>query len=171
MDNLLSRTAKAKGKLKRAMKRAADRMRVRIRNLVDDMHYQTIGWLFRNFDTVIFPVADFTSACRKIKRKIGRKSVRSLMTWSFARFRDRLRDKAQVLGKQVVIVDEAYTSKTANWCGEIIQNLGGRKTITSGSITVDRDVNGALGVFLKALVDHPSPSYDSDAIVKNVLNY
>lgn len=49
---------------------------------------------------------------------------------------------------------EEYTSKTASWTGEIV-NIGSRKTITSNGVTVGRDLNGARGIFLKALVDSP----------------
>ena len=107
---------------------------------------------------MVFPEADFTSACRKAKRKIRAKTVRSLLTWSFARFRDRLQHKVALQGKQVILVDEAYTSKTANWTGEIIHNLGGRKVIQSQGIKVERDVNRSLGILLKALLAQPSAS-------------
>ncbi len=50
--------------------------------------------------------------------------------------------------------DEAYTSKTASWTGEM-KNIGGAKFITSGGITVERDINGARGIFLRALTDRP----------------
>ncbi len=155
LDDLLSRASKAPCRKRKRMLQAAARMRRRIKNLVDDLHYQTIGWLFRNHQTVVFPEGNFQSACDRAKRKIGRKSVRSLMTWAFARFRDRLIHKAKVLGRNVIVVDEAFTSKTANWTGEIVQNLGGRKAIKSGGLTFDRDTNGALGILLKALADRP----------------
>jgi len=55
-----------------------------------------------------------------------------------------------------VIVNEAYTSKTCNWSGELMPNLGGRKVVTgSDGVSLDRDVNGASGIFLRALVDTP----------------
>jgi transposase len=41
---------------------------------------------------------------------------------------------------------------TANWTGEIKQNLGGAKFIRSEGVKIDRDINGALGIFLKGLV-------------------
>lgn len=78
------------------------------------------------------------------------------MTWAFARFRDRLQHKAIIKGKQVILVDESYTSKTANWTGEIVRDLGGRKTIASKGIKVERDVNGSLGILLKALLAQPA---------------
>jgi hypothetical protein len=57
----------------------------------------------------------------------------------------------------VLDVNEAYTSKTVSWTGEIVKNLGGSKTIKSLSTgkTMDRDLNGARGIFLRALVDTP----------------
>ena len=70
-------------------------------------------------------------------------------------FGQRLEAAAKRVGKAVLRVNEAYTSKTASWTGEMKQ-IGGTKTITSGGITVDRDLNGARGIFLRALVDTPS---------------
>lgn len=155
LDDLISRAATAPARKRRRMLQAADRARGKITCLVDDLHYQTIGWLMRNYDTIVMPEADFTGACRKGRRKIRRKTVRTLLTWSFRRFIDRLTHKCKLFSKNLVIVNEAWTSKTANWTGEIASNLGGGKTITSAGITADRDVNGALGIMLKALVDHP----------------
>jgi putative transposase len=56
----------------------------------------------------------------------------------------------------VLEVNEAYTSKTVSWNGEIIRNLGGAKVIkSSDGKTMNRDLNGARGIFLRALVDTP----------------
>lgn len=159
LDNLLSRASQSPCRRKQKMRKAAARARRKIKRLVDDLHYQTIGWLLRNHNTVIFPEGDFTSACARVKRKIGSRSVRSLLTWAFARFKRRLIHKAQVVGRNVIVIDEAYTSKTANWTGEIVHNLGGRCSITSSGVKLDRDVNAALGILLKPLVDHPVAVY------------
>jgi transposase len=58
----------------------------------------------------------------------------------------------------VIEVNEAYTSKTVSWTGEIVKNLGGRKWIKSPGTgeLMDRDINGARGIMLRALVDLPS---------------
>lgn len=159
LDQLVSKAAKEKnGQRKSRLKLAEARARLRIRRLVDDLHFQAIGWLFRNFDTVIFPEANFTSAVKKAGRKIRAKSVRALLGYAFAKFRDRLKHKALLFGKQVVIVDESYTSKTHNLTGEIKHKLGGAKFIESHGIKIGRDINGALGIFLKALLDQPELS-------------
>ena len=42
-----------------------------------------------------------------------------------------------------------------SWTGEVIANLGGRKTVVSkDGQQMDRDINGARGIFLRALRDH-----------------
>ncbi|MFB2981312.1 zinc ribbon domain-containing protein [Microseira sp. BLCC-F43] len=51
-------------------------------------------------------------------------------------------------------VNQAYTSKTESLHGEIVQNLGGAKVIkSSDGFFINRDLNGARGIFLGALVD------------------
>ena len=59
--------------------------------------------------------------------------------------------------RQGLLVNEAYTSKTCSWSGEIVPDLGGAKRITGkDGVTLDRDINGARGVFLRALGDTPA---------------
>jgi len=67
--------------------------------------------------------------------------------------------RVKVLGRNVVGVSKAYLTKITNWIGKIVWTFGGRKTIKSGGLTFDRDINGASGILLKALVDHPVSVY------------
>lgn len=159
LDQLLSRASNEGHRKKRAMYKAAAKARRKIQNLIDDLHYQALGWLARNFDTWVIPESNFTTACNRATRKIRSKTVRSLLTFAFARFRDRARCKAEVEGKTLVLVNEAWTSKTHNVTGNVIHNLGGRKTITSDGATLDRDINGALGIFLKGLCGIPPSAF------------
>lgn len=156
LDKLKSKMSKAKCRQKRRMKLACERLSYRIKNLINDLHYQSISFLTDNFDTIIAPDNNFISAVCKAKRKIRTKSVRALLGYSFAKFRDRLEHKCLIKGKRLIKVCESYTSKTANWTGELIHNLGGRKKITSQGITIDRDINGGLGIMLKSLLVQPS---------------
>ena len=57
----------------------------------------------------------------------------------------------------MIDVNEAYTSKTVSWTGEIVQRLGGLKVIKDWlGNKMDWDLNGARGIFLRALGDTPS---------------
>jgi putative transposase len=82
--------------------------------------------------------------------------VRSMLTFAHYRFKQFIKHKAFEFGKVVIDCNEAYTSKTVSWTGEIIKNLGGAKFIKSADGQVmSRDRNGARGIFLRALVDSP----------------
>ncbi len=94
---------------------------------------------------------------KKGKRRIRSKSVRQMLTLSHYQFKQFIKHKAFEHNKVVLDVNEAYTSKTVSWTGEIVKNLGGSKIIKSQSTgqKMDRDLNGARGIFLRALVDTP----------------
>ena len=160
LDDLLARLdpkrkeGRVTAKQRYTMRKAAGRMRLRIRDLVDELHWKTCQFLVQNFDVILLPSFETKDMVLKCKRKIRKKSVRSLLTFSHFRFKQSLKNKASEFGKVVLDVDEAYTSKTASWTGEIKQ-IGGAKFITSGGIKVERDINGGRGIFLRSLVDHP----------------
>ena len=79
------------------------------------------------------------------------------LTYAHYRFQKFLTWKAWQVGKELVLVNEAYTSKTCSWSGGIIPNLGGRRAVAgSDGVRVDRDINGARGIFLRTLGDTPA---------------
>ena len=138
------------------MRRAAERMTVKIQNLVKELHHKTARYLVDNFDVILLPAFKSSEVVIKGHRKIRSKTVRNLLNYGHHRFRQFLEHKAAENGRIVLIVNEAYTSKTVSWTGEIIQNLGGRKTVkSSDGQSMDRDINGARGIFLRALGDTP----------------
>lgn len=162
LDDLLSRLDKKRkegrvtARRRQGMRKAANRMRAKFKALVDELHWKTIRFLVDNFDVILLPTFETKQMASKALRKIRAKSVRSMLTYAFYRFAQRLEWKCAALGKAVIRCCEAYTSKTASWTGEIIQNLGGRKWIKSGGEKVNRDCNGARGILLRALGDHPT---------------
>jgi len=96
-------------------------------------------------------------AASRMRLKIRSKSVRSMLTFAHYRFKQFIKHKAFEFGKTVLDVNEAYTSKTVSWTGEINQKLGGAKFVKSADGQVmSRDKNGARGIFLRALADLPS---------------
>ena len=56
LDDLISRTAKAPNRRKRRQMRSAQaRMRQRITNLVDELHWQLARWLTSNYRIILLP--------------------------------------------------------------------------------------------------------------------
>ena len=137
-------------------RRAAGRIRDKIQNLVSELHNKTVRFLVDSFDIILLPTFNVSQMVVKKARKLRRKSVRQMLTLSHYKFAQKLLDKAWENGKLVIRTNEAYTSKTNSWTGEINPNLGGSKTILVDGVLVDRDINGARGNFLRALVDTPS---------------
>jgi len=157
LDDLISRSSKVNAKKRYRMRKAADKIRFKIKNLVDELHHQTARFLVDNFDIILLPTFETSQMTIRKGRKIRSKTVRQMLTLSHYRFKQFLKHKAFETGKLVLDVNEAYTSKTVSWTGEIIQNLGGRKKIKSNDGRVmDRDLNGGRGIFLRSLVDIPS---------------
>ena len=169
LDDLLSRAKLEKQRLrKRNLYRAAARLRVKIGNLVKELHHQSARALVDNYDLILLPTFNTSEMALRGRRKLRRKSVRSLLTFSHYQFQQFLIWKAWQTGKQLLLVNESYTSKTCSWSGEIIPNLGGRKVVRgSDGIAVDRDLNGARGIFLRALGDTPGLLPQAQASIGN----
>jgi putative transposase len=158
LDKLISKLSKAKCRPKKRMRLAANRIRGRINNLVDELHKKVARFLVDNFDIILLPTFETSQMSLKAKRRIRAKSVRQMLTLSHYKFKQFIKHKAFETGKFVLDVNEAYTSKTVSWTGEIVPKLGGAKIIKS-KLTgqkMPRDWNGARGIFLRALVDTPS---------------
>ena len=151
-DNLLSRATQEKRPLRRALRKAANRIKVKIRNLIDELHKKIAHFLVTNFDIILLPTFESKQMTKRGHRKLRRKSVRQMLTLSHYRFKMFLKHKALEYGVRVIDVCEAYTSKTVSWTGEIITNLGGSKVIKSSKgHRMDRDLNGARGIFIKSV--------------------
>lgn len=78
-----------------------------------------------------------------------------MVTLSHYRFKQTLKHQAAKYGSVVVDVTEEYTSKTCSKCGHVHTKLGGSKKFKCPECghTLDRDLNGAFNILLKALRD------------------
>ena len=149
-DNLLSRATREQRPLRRALRKAAKSIKVKIRNLIDELHKKVAHFLVTNFDIILLPTFASQQMTKRGARKLRRKSVRQMLSLSHHRFKVFLKQKALEYGVIVIDVCEAYTSKTVSWTGEVVANLGGSKVIKSSEGQhMDRDLNGARGIFIK----------------------
>ena len=131
------------------MRQAESRIRQKIKDLINEVHHKTAYFLCSLFDVIIIPHFETSQMVTKLRSK----TARAMLTWAHYRFKEFLKHKAKQMYSVVVETSEAYTSKTCSWCGKI-HNIGSKKTMscTCGSV-IDRDVNGARGIFLRALTD------------------
>ncbi|MDT9207262.1 MAG: transposase [Limnospira sp. PMC 1279.21] len=166
--NLISRSTKVSAKQRRSMRKAANRIREKIRNLIDEVHKKTAHYLTNNYGLIFLPRFESSQMVAKSRRKIRSKTVRSMLTWAHYRFKLILKHQAAKRGCVVLDVGESHTSKTCGACGHRHAQLGGAKIHKCphcGSQT-PRDANGARNIMLRALRDSSfTVSNDGIAIV------
>lgn len=153
LDRLMSKMASVTAKSRYRMKKAANRIRWRVKDLVREFHTKLGVWLCKTFKTIYLPTFETSQMVSSVDRILSKKSVRQMLTWSHFKFKERLKQLAFKYGSTVVDVNEAYTSKTCTSCGTL--NPIGSKSILrcKCGTTIDRDINGARGIFLRALRD------------------
>ena len=136
---------------------AANRIRLRIENLVIELHRQAARFLVNSFDVILLPTFETSEMVERSRRRIRSKTVRNLLTLAHYRFKLLIKNKAAEAGAMVLDVDEAYTSKTVSWTGEVLEGLGSASVVVAqDGERMDRDYNGARGIYLRALGDIPA---------------
>ncbi len=156
IDKLLSARDLLKGKECRErrnnLRRAVGKLRYRLRCLVDELHWKCINYLVRNYRVILLPTFETSEMVRRGGRKINKTVVRAMQSYRFYEFGERLAHKCCEYGVTLLRVNEAYTSKTNSFNGEVF-NIGSRKSFVYDGVTVDRDMNGARNILLRAVRD------------------
>ena len=153
IDQLTSQSTKVDARQRYNLKRKIKRIRKKMRNLVDELHRKLAKWLCTNYQVIVLPEFNVQGMTVKGKRKIGKESVRKMMTLSHYRFKQHLLNKAKEHSVKVLLVTEEYTSKTCGNCGGINSKLGSSKTFVCKpcNLELDRDHNGARNILIKTL--------------------
>ena len=107
------------------------RLRRKLRNLVDDAHKKIALDLALHYDTILipsFPVRQMVMRERDdgTRRCLRSQTARSLLNWAHYRFRMFLQHKALEHGKEVIVCTEKYTSKGCGKCG-CVNGVQGRE--------------------------------------------
>ena len=165
LDDLMSRTVRSTSKRQRyKMRKAEHRMRLRIRNLVDEFHKKLVAWLAQNYELILLPKFKSSGLVKRSTRRISRLSVRAMLSWSFYRFTQRLLMKTRHTACSVVIVSEAYTTMTCGSCGNLNHNVGTEKVFKCPAcgVRLPRDWNAARNIFLRYTTTLPSTPSDPE---------
>ncbi|MDF5721988.1 MAG: transposase [Rhizonema sp. PD37] len=155
LDQLMGRISKVKRTQKRRMVQAANRLRIKVRNLVDECHKQVANYLTSQYKIILLPTFETSQMVVKSKRKLHTKTARQMLTWGHYRFERHLKQVAAKRGVVVIDVNESYTSKTCTKRGHKHLKLGGAKTFKCPSCghEHDRDYGGARNIMIRALRD------------------
>lgn len=133
--------------------RKAQRLRDKVKHLVDDLHWKAANYLVKNYETIF--IGDM-SAKRIVRGKgtgLHANVKRSLMALSLFKFHQRLAFKAQQHHAHIIIVNEAYTTKVCSCCAAVNESVGSQRVFTCKACQhqCDRDVDGARCIAIKAL--------------------
>ena len=154
IDKLISKLSKETDKNKKSnLKRSIFNIRFKIRNLIDELHWKVIKFFTSRFKVIIFPPFNVSEMVKKSKRKLHKKVVRAMKCFRFYEFKERLKLKCKENGVTFVESSEAFTSKTNSFTGELMENLGSKENFMFNNISVDRDINGARNILIRAMRD------------------
>ena len=87
LDDLLSRAQKSPSRKRRNMRRAANKMRLKIENLVQELHRQAARFLVTSFDVILLPGFETSEMVERGRRRIRSKTVRNLLTLAHYKFK------------------------------------------------------------------------------------
>lgn len=154
IDKLISKLSKETDKHKKSnLKRSIFNIRFKIRNLIDELHWKTIKFFTSRFKVIIFPPFNVSEMIKKSNRRLPKKIVRSMNCFRFYEFKERLKLKCKENGVTFVESSEAFTSKTNSFTGELMENLGSKEKFMFNNVSVDRDINGARNILIRAMRD------------------
>lgn len=141
-----------KGDIRKSKKKYENRIRDKIENVVDDLHYKTINYITKKYNTIILPTFESQKLLKKMDSRI---SKRMLLAYKQYQFKTRLQQKCAQRGNRLILCTEEYTSKTCGRCGVIKTDLMREETYECGEcgLQIDRDINGARNILIKVLME------------------
>lgn len=146
LDKLLSKK-NCKNRLK------AEKLRMKISNLQDELHYKTTKYLCNNYKCIYIPKLTNENDIIKVRnRKINTKTVRNMVVLGHCKFVERLKTKAEEFTNvKVHVISEEFTSQRCLNCRELTKMKKGEEIHKCNfcKMEIDRDVLGSTNILLK----------------------
>jgi putative transposase len=139
------------------------KLRDKIKNMVEDLHWKVINHLVTTYSVIIYP--DFRP--QGMLKNLSKENKRKLSSLSFFKFKERLIYKCKANKRTLIIMNESYTSRTCCNCG-FLNNKNSLKTFKCHDCKyeIDRDINGARNIMIKVLTilkqKTPDIKFDSE---------
>lgn len=123
----------------------------RKKNLIDEIHWKTITDIISFNDVIFYGNINSHDIVKNSNNTYLKRDINDL---KFYLFKQRLIFKSLIKNKYVILVNEAFTSKTCSCCGTIYE-IGKSKTYICSKCnnTIDRDINAAKNILLKGIIN------------------
>jgi IS605 OrfB family transposase len=125
----------------------------KINNLVDEMHWKSINYLIKNYETILIGDLNVKSIVKR-GGNLSNMTKRTALSLKFYDFKQKLIYKCNANNTNLGIINEWFTSKMCSLCGNIDENLGGNKIYNCKKCKscLDRDINGARNIYIKSII-------------------
>lgn len=157
LSKVISKMGKSSRTRMRLRRRRAS-LYAKITSRVDDLHWKTCRFLCLAFGIIFLPPFGTRDMVRRPEdgfRVISNKTANNMLQLSHGRFMKRLEACARTKHRQIVVVPEAYTTKTCGVCGMQNPSVGGAKVFHCVDKTcgyaMDRDFHGARNICISTL--------------------
>ncbi len=145
IDKTRSLLSTSEGRTRDHVKRRLRKTYDRYHNLIDDLHYKTISFLTKRYKEILLPTFESQGMLGKIK-----KVNRWMLDMKHYQFKQRLIAKCSLeKDSSVMLVNEAYTSKTCGVCGKINKIKGRMLDCSKCGARIERDTNGSKNIYIK----------------------
>jgi len=148
MDNIQSEMTKCNHKKRQDLKMRLHRMIKKIKNIKNDLHWKVTNYLTKTYNKIVLPPFDTKDMTSKLCHSVSR----MMNTLSFFTNKQRMKFKCQERNVELVIGNEAYTSRTCTRCGTLKKVQGETYKCNSCNLIVDRDVLGSRNIYLKHFI-------------------
>lgn len=124
--------------------------REKVKNIVNNVHWQTINYFTKKYNTIILPKTNM----KGIIGALSSKAARIIQSYGHYNYRQKMIHKCRERNVKLLLCKEIYTSKTCSWCGNIKEDLGTAKVYECKKcdLKIHRDINGARNIMLRPLI-------------------
>ncbi len=124
----------------------------KVNNLTNELHWKTINYLTKTFETVIVGDINVKSIVRK-NGNLSKMNKRIALELRFYTFKERLKYKCNISNTRLGCINEYMTSKMCSMCGNIKEYLGDSKMYKCEKckMKADRDMNSARNILIRAI--------------------
>ena len=154
--NLIKLLNKRIDELKKRRKRKNKRkllnkLEKRKKNLIDEIHWKTITDITSFNDIIFYGNINNHDIVKNSNNTYLNRDINDL---KFYLFKERLIFKSLIKNKYVILVNEAFTTKTCSCCGSRYEICKSKTYICSKcNNTMDRDINAAKNILLKGIIN------------------